>query len=278
MTAPRTPCRTFSHRMGVAGWLRQFTEVGRHRRLPARSSPAGPCVPAILVTVTSCDDGELADRRLQVLDQIRKVALHSSPWAPVTQLGAADVSDAQLARMVADLLHEDDGRAGRLAGRPGRLRPARDHHRPRGMGERPRRDRRAARPFRFFVKQVQAWERPPLFQHVPEEYREMAVAGVPWKTEAEVYRSDLADRLPDGPDGAARARRLRPRRAVAGDLARGGPGPPRRRGTPAPRARGVPARPALRRPGLAPLAGLRDIDWSCTPTRPAGSRCRWCRS
>ena len=37
-------------------------------------------------------------------------------------------------------------------------------------------------------------------------------AGVPWKTEAEVYRSDLAGRLPDGLTRPAGARRLRPRR------------------------------------------------------------------
>jgi MOSC domain-containing protein YiiM len=29
VTAPRTPCRTFSHRMAVKGWMRQFTEEGR---------------------------------------------------------------------------------------------------------------------------------------------------------------------------------------------------------------------------------------------------------
>jgi MOSC domain-containing protein YiiM len=29
VTAPRTPCRTFSHRMQVKGWMRMFTEHGR---------------------------------------------------------------------------------------------------------------------------------------------------------------------------------------------------------------------------------------------------------
>lgn len=29
VTAPRTPCRTFSHRMGVRGWMRRFADVGR---------------------------------------------------------------------------------------------------------------------------------------------------------------------------------------------------------------------------------------------------------
>ena len=29
VTAPRTPCRTFSHRLGVKGWMRTFAEHGR---------------------------------------------------------------------------------------------------------------------------------------------------------------------------------------------------------------------------------------------------------
>jgi MOSC domain-containing protein YiiM len=29
VTGPRIPCRTFSHRMGVRGWMRTFSEVGR---------------------------------------------------------------------------------------------------------------------------------------------------------------------------------------------------------------------------------------------------------
>lgn len=29
VTGPRTPCRTFAHRMGVRGWMKAFTEVGR---------------------------------------------------------------------------------------------------------------------------------------------------------------------------------------------------------------------------------------------------------
>ena len=53
-------------------------------------------------------------------------------------------------------------------------------------------------PFRLFVKHIQAWSRSPMFDGVPEEIRELAVAGVPWRTEALVYRSDLATRLPDG--------------------------------------------------------------------------------
>ena len=56
----------------------------------------------------------------------------------------------------------------------------------------------APTPFRVFVKQVQSWARSPLFASVPPEVREMAAAGVPWRTEPLAYRSDLGDRLPEG--------------------------------------------------------------------------------
>src|SRR3954454_12590136 len=46
-------------------------------------------------------------------------------------------------------------------------------------------------PFRFFVKHVQPWSRSPLFVQVPPEFHEMAEAGVPWQTEPLIYRSDL---------------------------------------------------------------------------------------
>ncbi|WP_183407103.1 phosphotransferase [Nocardioides marmorisolisilvae] len=54
------------------------------------------------------------------------------------------------------------------------------------------------RPFSLFVKQVQSWERSAIFQQVPEEIRELAATGFPWRIEPLVYRSDLAARLPDG--------------------------------------------------------------------------------
>ncbi|MEO8829029.1 phosphotransferase [Lapillicoccus sp.] len=54
------------------------------------------------------------------------------------------------------------------------------------------------KPFRIFVKHVQCWSRSPLFASVPPEIREMAAAGVPWRTEPLVYRSELAERLPTG--------------------------------------------------------------------------------
>jgi Phosphotransferase enzyme family len=114
------------------------------------------------------------------------------------QLGAADVTDAQLTAMVADLLRQDDVELLDVAV------ATVDYELPSiTTGGRWWVSGHAATPcskapFRLFVKQVQSWERSPLFGFVPEEFREMAVAGVPWKTEAEVYRSDLADRLPDG--------------------------------------------------------------------------------
>jgi Phosphotransferase enzyme family len=113
-------------------------------------------------------------------------------------LGAADVTDAQLAAMVADLLHEDEVEL--LDSRVELV----DYHLPAittggrwwvsGHAATPC----AKAPFRLFVKQVQSWSRSPLFVHVPEELREWAAATVPWRTEADVYRSTLADLLPVG--------------------------------------------------------------------------------
>ena len=119
-------------------------------------------------------------------------------------LGAADVTDAQLAAMVADLLHEDE-----VELLDSRVEPV-DYHLPAittggrwwvcGHAATPC----AKAPFRLFVKQVQSWSRSPLFVHVPEELREWAAATVPWRTEADVYRSPLAELLPAGL-GAPRA-------------------------------------------------------------------------
>jgi len=114
------------------------------------------------------------------------------------ELGAADVSDQELATMVASHLGQDSVE---LLG--SRSDPV-DYDLPAittggrwwvsGHAE----IECGRVPFRFFVKQVQSWDRHPVFALVPEEFRELAVAGVPWKTEAEVYRSDLARRLPQG--------------------------------------------------------------------------------
>lgn len=114
------------------------------------------------------------------------------------QLGAADVSDAELAAMVASHLGHDSVELVESRADPV------DYHLPAittggrwwvsGHAE----TELGRVPFRFFVKQVQSWERHPFFAFVPEEFREMAIAGVPWRTEAEVYRSDVAGRLPQG--------------------------------------------------------------------------------
>jgi hypothetical protein len=113
-------------------------------------------------------------------------------------LGAADVTDAQLATMVADLLHQDEVEVLDTAvsvvdydlpaiTTGGRWWVSGHAATPGGT-----------EPFRFFVKQVQSWSRSPLFQGVPEHLQEWAESTVPWKTEAEVYRSDFGSLLPDG--------------------------------------------------------------------------------
>jgi hypothetical protein len=180
------------------------------------------------------------------------------------ELGAADVSDQELATMVASHLGQDSvellessadpvdydlpaittgGRwwvSGHAEAECGRV------------------------PFRFFVKQVQSWDRHPFFAFVPEEFRELAVAGVPWKTEAEVYRSDVARRLPQGLsapralgvfdlDASSSAIWIEevPTRLADWDRQR------------YERAAHLLGRLSAS-PELAPLAGLRDVDWSLT--------------
>lgn len=56
----------------------------------------------------------------------------------------------------------------------------------------------AEHPYAFFVKVVQAWARSPLSHHVPEPLRTTLAPLVPWRTEPDLYRSDLRDRLPAG--------------------------------------------------------------------------------
>jgi hypothetical protein len=113
-------------------------------------------------------------------------------------LGAADVSDERLTAIVADLLGEET--VGLLDVRvdavdydlPAITTAGRwwvSGHAATPTGE---------APFRVFVKHVHNWSRSPQFAFVPPELREFAAASVPWRTEPNVYRSDLADRLPDG--------------------------------------------------------------------------------
>lgn len=113
-------------------------------------------------------------------------------------LGAADVTDDHLASMVAALLDVVSAEILDV-----RVEPV-DYDLPAittasrhwvcGRAVTPR----GTEPFRMFVKHIQSWGRHPFFQQVPPEFQEMAAASVPWRTEAAVYRSDLAERLPAG--------------------------------------------------------------------------------
>lgn len=52
--------------------------------------------------------------------------------------------------------------------------------------------------FAVFCKHLQAWERHPFFAQIPAQFREAAAAGIRWRTEPDVYASDLAEHLPAG--------------------------------------------------------------------------------
>lgn len=115
-------------------------------------------------------------------------------------LGVDDVSDADLAAMVADLWQVDsvdllDSTAEPVAyDVPSILTGARTWvrgHAEAGAGP---------RGFTLFVKRVHHWRHSPAFVGVPPEIGEWAAATVPWRAEPLVYASDLADRLPDGLD------------------------------------------------------------------------------
>jgi hypothetical protein len=54
------------------------------------------------------------------------------------------------------------------------------------------------RSFSFFVKVIQAYQRSPLRLAVPARLQALAASLIPWRAEADVYRSDLRDRLPGG--------------------------------------------------------------------------------
>jgi hypothetical protein len=61
-----------------------------------------------------------------------------------------------------------------------------------------RTDNGEVRAFSLFVKVIQAYQRSPLRFAVPEHLRAEAAVFIPWHTEADLYRSDLRDRLPGG--------------------------------------------------------------------------------
>ncbi|MCX6467608.1 MAG: phosphotransferase [Pseudonocardiales bacterium] len=54
------------------------------------------------------------------------------------------------------------------------------------------------REYAFFVKVVQAWRRSPLAAEVPEPLRSQLAPLMPWRTEVDIYRGDLAAHLPAG--------------------------------------------------------------------------------
>jgi hypothetical protein len=117
-----------------------------------------------------------------------------------TALGLAEVSDAELTTMVAALLgHEPadvtllDSLAENVAYDLPAITTA-GRYWVRGLAGTPA----GVAEFKFFVKHVQSWARSPFFAEVPEEIREMAEAGVPWRTEHLVYRSEVAQHLPEG--------------------------------------------------------------------------------
>lgn len=115
-----------------------------------------------------------------------------------TVLGRADVSDEQLATMVAASLGT---RRAQLVASHAEIFPydleaitTGGRFSVRGTA---RADGSAECPYAFFVKVIQSWPRSPLFQQAPEQVREAAHL-VPWRTEPDVYRSELRDRLPAG--------------------------------------------------------------------------------
>jgi hypothetical protein len=61
-----------------------------------------------------------------------------------------------------------------------------------------RTDTGEVRAFCFFVKVIHAYQHSPLRFAIPAHLRTQAAALIPWHTEADLYRSDLRDRLPHG--------------------------------------------------------------------------------
>jgi hypothetical protein len=113
-------------------------------------------------------------------------------------LGAADLSDAALTRLVGMQLgldHVDllDSTAVEVPYDLVALTTA-GRYRVRGHAAAPQ----GPRPFSFFVKVVQSWFRSAFFEQVPVHMREVALAMLPWQVEPAVYRSDLQARLPEG--------------------------------------------------------------------------------
>lgn len=113
-------------------------------------------------------------------------------------LGQADVSEETLAAMVADLLGHDivellESTAELVDYDVGSLTTA-GRYWVSGVARTPVGKER----YRLFVKHVQAVSRSPFFAHLPAQMRDSVASSFPWRIEAAVYRSDLAQRLPEG--------------------------------------------------------------------------------
>jgi hypothetical protein len=126
--------------------------------------------------------------------------LSPAPPAPRgTLLGPADVADGELAAFVADGLGVRHATVltSSVAVFPYE-RPAITTAGRYLVTGSARTDTGEIRAFSFFVKVIQSYLRSPLRFAVPEELRAQAAALIPWRAEADVYRSDLRDRLPAG--------------------------------------------------------------------------------
>jgi hypothetical protein len=115
-----------------------------------------------------------------------------------TALGAADVPDDVLAGIVADALGDPEAEllSSRADAVPYDLPALTTAGRFWVRGQ--ARTAGGERPYCLFVKVVQSWSRSAFFQFVPEEHREIALAGLPWEIEPSVYASDLGAVLPPG--------------------------------------------------------------------------------
>lgn len=127
---------------------------------------------------------------------------HAAPLDALAPLGPAAVDEETLTGVVADLLEvpRDAVRLREVVVEPVEydLEAITTAGRHWVRGEAVVGDDQDVRPFSLFVKRVQCWSRHPYFAFVPPEHRAFAAAALPWRTEPDVYRSDLADRLPEG--------------------------------------------------------------------------------
>jgi len=114
-------------------------------------------------------------------------------------LGPADVSDNQLASIVAASL---GARSARLVTCRAEVFPYDAEALTTGgrfkVSGTARTDESTHRPYAFFVKVIRSWSRSPLYHQLPQRLRTTATSLVPWRTEPDVYCSDLAACLPSG--------------------------------------------------------------------------------